>query len=195
MSTVTRPRPKPQFPVELMGVHKTFVLDAASGERVYAEIRPITETDLSQVQQISQGYSKPAQNTASYVLATKDKGRDKVEGILCVSPGKHNNTNSLSVDGVDCAPENMRDSDNRNLRYVGSRLLEYAVKISRREGLKGRLHMLARDTQARQFYENLGFDGEGIIKSGKHFFLPEKNADKLVKHLQNKIKPPNIYST
>lgn len=171
------------------GQRSTTVVDCETGSAASVLIRPVEEKDMRALESIGNAYKPcgPGKNM-SYVMVSQTPEGDVVEGALQVTPGIHLNAKSLSVDGIDAAPHNMRDADGRKLSHVGARLLEHAIRISQEKGLNGRLHMHPRDAAARMFYRNYTEDRTGLTK-GKDglFHLSAKAAPRLKQRIDDEI--------
>lgn len=191
--------------------HKTFVIDANTGARVPARIRPVRQEDAAQLREINSSYQLPGPGKDSptvdlntdgatiarirpakqegpkhsiYVIVTDEAGGERIEGALSVTPDKYHGAKSLSVDGIDAAPWNMHGAKGREYSFVGMRLVEHAVRFSQDMGLDGRIHVYPRDNASSHFYDSLNFDGRGLIR-GKDgiYYLPKKPVPEFLKRV------------
>ncbi|MBD3388399.1 MAG: hypothetical protein GF416_04945 [Candidatus Altiarchaeales archaeon] len=151
---------------------ETFIVDALTRKRTPAIIRKAIPADKEALRELSPGYNTdiPGEHRI-YVLATKTGGVERVEGALCVKPGRYHGAKSLSIERIDSASWNMHGTEGREYSHVGSRLMEHAVIVSEKTGLEGRVHAEPQLPMSRLFYENLRFRGRGLTpdKNGLYF--------------------------
>ncbi len=185
--------PDPFADVRLMEARElaaqTSIVDTGRDILVGATIRAARPEDDAQLEDIGRAYlSSDGEDYLVFVLVTPTTMGDRVEGALSVRPSSFNGAKSLSVEGIDSAPQNMHNARDRMYGGVGSRLMQFAVHASRELGCEGRIHLSSRNPGSDAFYESLSFNDEGLRrdKDGR-FYLPKKLAPKFTSHIERRI--------